>query len=54
LNRKYLKKKNVLCVWECTWDAGASWGRNVMGSLEGSEIMVFKLSKEIADTKADI
>jgi hypothetical protein len=34
--------------------AETEWAKKVMGSLQGSEVMVFRLEKELADTKASI
>lgn len=32
--------------------AETEWSKRVMGSLEGSEVMVFKLGRELGDVKA--
>ncbi|EPE24262.1 hypothetical protein GLAREA_08113 [Glarea lozoyensis ATCC 20868] len=34
--------------------AETEWAKKVMGSLQGSEVMVFRLEKELADMKANI
>jgi hypothetical protein len=34
--------------------AETEWAKRVMGSLEGFEVMAFKLEKEIGDEKANI